>query len=101
MIGRSSASSASISARASSSVAAFAVIRTYRPSIPRARNAIVGFPWTSTRSAIISASRDSDVPHVFSERDTMTARSPERSRRSGSTWSVTICCISYGTPGTA
>ena len=38
---------------------------------------MVGFVCWSTRSAIISASPDSDVPHVFSERDTITARSPD------------------------
>ena len=71
------------------------------PSMPRARNAIVGFSCVSTRSAIISASPDSDWPHVFSDRLTITAASPERASRSGSTWSFTISCISYGTPGTA
>ena len=55
---------------------------------------MVGFVCWSTRSAIISASPDSDVPHVFSERDTITARSPDRSSRSGSTCSVTISVIS-------
>src|SRR5690349_2316258 len=71
------------------------------PSMPRARNAMVGFVCWSTRSAIISARPDSDVPHVLSDRDTITARSPERSRRSRSTEFVTISVISYGTPGTA
>src|SRR4051794_20845681 len=71
------------------------------PSMPRARNAMVGFVCWSTRSAIISASPDSEVPHVFRERDTITARSPARSRRSGSTCCVTMSVISYGTPGTA
>ncbi len=62
---------------------------------------MVGLVCWSTRSAIISASPDSDVPHVLSERDTITARSPERSSRSGSTYLLTISVISYGTPGTA
>ena len=80
-------------------------MRTTRPSIPRAKNAIVGLPprasSASSRCATISASADSDVPHVFSERDTITAASPDRRSRSGTTCSVTINCISYGTPGTA
>ena len=50
-------------------------------------------------AAIISASPDSDCPHVLSERLTITADSPERASRSGSTCSVIISCISYGTPG--
>ena len=37
----------------------------------------------SSRCATISASADSDVPHVFSERDTIAAASPERRSRSG------------------
>ena len=45
--------------------------------MPRARNAIVGLPpcasSASSRCATISASADSDVPHVFSERDTIAA----------------------------
>ena len=77
-------SSASTSARAASSVSAFAVMRTTRPSMPRARNAIVGLPVASSassRCATISASADSDVPHVFSERDTIAAtlaRAPQQ-----------------------
>ena len=55
----------------------------------------------STRWAIISASPDSDCPQVFSDRLTITAASPERTSRSGSTCSLIISCISYGTPGTA
>ena len=66
-------SSASMSASASSAVVAFAVRRTTMPSMPRARNAIVGFVCASTRSAIISASPDSDAPQVLSDRDTITA----------------------------
>ena len=68
-------------------VAAFAVMRTTMPSMPRARKAIVGFVCASTRSAIISARPDSDAPHVFSERDTIAACSPARASRSGSTCS--------------
>ena len=55
---------------------------------------MVGLVCWSTRSAIISARPDSDVPHVFSERDTITARSPDRSSRSGSTCLLTISVIS-------
>ncbi len=41
------------------------------------------------------------MPHVFNERDTIAAASPERRNKSGTTCSLTISCISYGTPGTA
>ena len=79
-------------------------MRTTSPSIPRARNAIVGLPLASSasrRCATISASADSDVPHVFSDRETIAATSPDRRSRSGITCARTISCISYGTPGTA
>jgi hypothetical protein len=98
---RSSRSSTSISAAASSSVAALAVKRTHRPSIPRAKKAIVGLVWPSTRWAISSDSPDSDVPHVRSVRLTIVDRSPDRASRSGSTARATISFISRGTPGTA
>ncbi len=81
-------------ARASSGVDALAVIRTTSPSIPRARNAIVGFVWASTRWAIISANPDSDVPHVFSDRETIADCCPDRASRSGSTCSLIMSCIS-------
>ena len=54
----------------------------------------MGLVCWSTRAAIISASPDSDAPHVFSERDTITERCPERANRSGNTCSVTIFVIS-------
>ena len=60
-----------------------------------------GLVCTTTRWSIISASPDSDVPQVFSERDTIALFSPDRASRSGRTVSSTISCISYGTPGTA
>ena len=41
----------------------------------------------SSRCATISASADSDVPHVFSDRDTIVDASPRASRRSGITCS--------------
>ena len=72
--------------------------------MPRARNAIVASPLASSasrRCATISASADSDVPHVFNDFDTIADTSPERRRRSGITCVCTISCISYGTPGTA
>ena len=62
--------------------------------MPRARNAMVGLVCASTRWAIISARPDSDVPHVFSERDTMAECSPARTSRSGTMCSVTMSCIS-------
>ena len=60
----------------SSSVAAFAVSRTFRPSQPLARNASVGVPGASSRS-ITSSSRSfsplSLSPHVRSTRLAITA----------------------------
>ena len=56
------------------------------PSMPLARNAIVGLPTASSasmRRASRSASPDSLSPHVRSTRLTMTDVSPERRRRSG------------------
>ena len=103
-IARSSFSSASTKARAAASESPLAVMRTTRPSMPRARNAMVGLPVASSassRCATISASADSEVPHVFNERDTIVDAAPLRARRSGSTCAVIISCISYGTPGTA
>ena len=89
---------------ASASLAAFAVIRTFRPSKPLARKAIVAVPASSRRrisSSSCSARPDSDWPQVRSVRLRMTALIPARSARSGSTPSSTICFISHGTPGTA
>src|SRR5205823_14052477 len=60
-----------------------------------------GFDCASTPWAIISASPDSDVPHVLSDRDTIAPCCPDRASRSGRTCSLIISCISYGTPGTA
>ena len=62
--------------------------------MPLARNAIVGLLCVSTRDAIISASVDSATPHVRSTRLTITARSPARSCRSGTTARSIISCIS-------
>ncbi len=72
-----------------------------RPSIPRARKAIVGLVWVSTRPEIISESPDSDVPQVLRLRERIVPRSPERSSRCGITAEATMCRISWGTPGTA
>ena len=75
------------------------------PSIPLARNAIVGLPPAAsnpaTRGATRSARVDSARPHVRRTRDLIVARVPARAARSGSTARVTISCISWGTPGTA
>ena len=72
-------------------------MRTLMPSMPLARNAIVGLPTVSsasTRGPTISASVDSAVPHVRSVRLRMTEVSPDRRFRSGSTTAPTIACIS-------
>jgi hypothetical protein len=100
-ISRNSASSASRSRRASAKSAALAVSRSFRPSIPDARNAMVGFVCASTRSATISARADSATPHVRSVRLTITWAEPDRRRKSGTTARSIISCISCGTPGTA
>ena len=95
------ASSAPINAPASSAVGALAEIRTTRPSMPRARKAMVGLVCVSTRPAMRSDSADSDVPQVLRLRERIVPRSPDRSSRWGTTAEATMCCISWGTPGTA
>ena len=57
------------------------MIRTFRPSIPEARKAMVGLPAASrasTRGATSSASVDSASPQVRRVRLTMVAEVPER-----------------------
>ena len=101
---RTRASSSASRVSASVSLAALAVIRTFRPSMPLARKASVGPPSVSRRSissARSSASPDSDWPHVRSVRDRMTLAIPARRFRSGRTVPSTIWRISQGTPGTA
>ena len=62
---------------------------------------MVGLVCVSTRPAIISDRPDSDVPHVLRLRERIVPRSPDRSSRWGITAAPTMCCISWGTPGTA
>ena len=102
--GRSSASSAARIASALASSAAFAVMRTLMPSMPLAWKASVGLPSTSSssmRGASSSARPDSVWPQVRSTRLRITALTPARRCRSGSTVPRSIVCISCGTPGTA
>ncbi len=102
---RSTSSSASRAITASAAVASFTVTRTLMPSMPDARNAMVGAPgWPSSssrRGASCSARADSARPQVRSTRLRMVARCSERSTRSGSTARSTMSAISCGTPGTA
>ena len=81
---------------------AFAVIRTFKPSIPLARNASVGLPVIERRDPVASnsASRDSLSPHVRSTLLMITAVTPDDGR-SGMIAAATIVRISCGTPGTA
>ncbi len=101
---RSSASSASSIANASVSVGALAVTRIFSPSMPMARNAIVGFDLASRasiRPAIRSPRVDSASPHVRIMRLRITAVEPDRRLRSGMTPRPSISSISIGTPGMA
>ena len=105
-IARSAPSSTSRRSRALASSGAFTVIRTFTPSMPLARKAIVGAPGPSAsrasrRGATSSERRASEMPTVRRVRETMTAGSPVRSWRSGMTARASISSISYGTPGTA
>ena len=96
--------STSSSARpAPAASAARAVIRTFSPSQPLAKKAIVASPVRSSRAispSRTSASPDSDRPQVRSTRLAITDLAPARSPRSEST-SAIISRISHGTPGTA
>ena len=89
---------------ASCSDPALTVIRTLRPSIPLAWNAIVAPPTSSKyamRSVSISSRPDSVCPQVFSTRLFIMAVSPALFFISGKIHSLTIIFISNGTPGTA
>ena len=94
---RTSRSSAASIACAAPSDSAFAVSRTFNPSMPLARKASVGLPTSSKRSisdARVSARPDSLSPHVRKVRLTITAVSPDRSRRSGMIARASISFIS-------
>ena len=93
----SSATSSASTRSASSEVGALAVIRTLSPSMPLARKAMVAWPDASSssiRPASSSARPDSLWPQVRSVRLRMTACTPARRCRSGSTVPETISCIS-------
>ena len=101
---RTRASPSASRASAWASVAALAVRRTFKPSMPLAKKAMVAPPSLSMRSISLarsSASPDSDRPHVRKVRDRMTLEMPARRLRSGRMVPSTIWCISHGTPGTA
>ena len=72
--------------------------------MPLARKAMVASPVSSRRrisGSSSSARPDSEWPQVRSVRLRITCLAPARACRSGSTHSLTIFCISHGTPGTA